>query len=319
MGAAPQGGVTGTPQGGAAGPPQGRASAPRRSTTLEIGTLYAASIGYGIGLGVWIDAEAGIADPGVRFIPPSVLGLAAPVGVYFLDQPSMPRGLPAATAAGMAIGAGEGLGIASYQYVTAKASDAWGFRGLSRSVVIGSTAGAVGGYAIGYYEEPSPKLSAFVSSGVLWGTVVGSMFGYGASAAGVGYGRSNDSASLGGLIGFNVGLAATAGLSTLFVPSWHELGWMWIGGGIGAAVSLPVFLFYAGDNTPPAKRGLVFMGTATTLGILAGGIFSAGTPDADSRSVLDLPRLGGRFASVTSVVPIALPEGAGIAVGGVLE
>ena len=68
------------------------------------------------------------------------MGLAAPVGVFFLDRPRMPRGMPAAIAAGMAIGAGEGVGIASYQFVHSKSDDEWGFRGFARSVFIGSTA-----------------------------------------------------------------------------------------------------------------------------------------------------------------------------------
>ncbi len=292
-------------------------SASHKSSNLEIGSLYAVSIGYGVGLGVWVDAEAGIEDPGIRLIPPSILGLAAPIGVYFLDQPAMPRGMPAAIAAGMAIGAGEGLGIASYQFVTASDEDAWGFKGLARSVSIGATAGGVAGYALAVTQEPSPKTSLFLSSGVLWGTTIGSMFGYGASPADVDWGVANDSASLGGLIGFNAGLAATAGLSLAMTPTYDQLGWMWAGGGIGAAASLPVFLFYAGEDTPPAKRGFIFMGTATTLGVVAGGIFASGTVDDLARNDDGAPSPN-RFAAITSVGPLAEPNALGISVGGVL-
>ena len=124
----------------------------------------------------------------------------------------------------------------------------------------------------------------FVSSSVLFGTAIGSMYGYGGSEAGVGYGNANDSAALGGLIGFNIGLAASVALTNVYEPSWGEIGWMWAGAGIGAAVSLPVFLFYAGEDepgeeSPPAKRGFLFMGTATTLGLLAGAVFSSGAAD----------------------------------------
>src|SRR5206468_1830477 len=105
---------------------------------LEVGTLYGMAIGYGVGTGVWLDAELSIDDPGLRFLPPSILGLAAPVGVFFLNRPTMPRGMPAAIAGGMAIGAGEGIGISSLQFVHAGADSAWGFRGFARSVFIGS-------------------------------------------------------------------------------------------------------------------------------------------------------------------------------------
>ncbi len=276
------------PQPGYGQQPYGYQQPPPRSdtrTTFEIGTLYATSVGYGFGMGSWISLEAGIDDPGVFLIPPAILGLAAPIGVYILDQPDMDRGLPSAIAAGMLIGAGEGIGIASHQFVTSAEEDEWGFIGLARATAIGSTLGAVGGYAFGYYEEPSPKSTAFVMSGVLWGTAAGSMFGYGASEAGVGYGRANDSASLGGLIGFNVGLAATGALSIVYIPSYGELAWMWGGAGVGAAVSLPVFLFYAEKDGPPAKRGFLFMGTATLLGIGAGALLGQGaSDDVGSRS-----------------------------------
>ncbi len=293
-----------------------RPSSSRRSTTLEVGTLYGTSVGYGVGVGIWIDAELGIEDPGTRFIPPAILGVAAPIGVYFLDQPAMPRGMPSAIAAGMAIGAGEGLGIASFQFVTAKEEDAWGFRGLARSVTIGSTLGGAAGYAVAVTQEPSPKSNLFVSSSVLWGTAIGSMFGYGLSPAGVGYGESNDSAALGGLIGFNVGLGAGAGLSAAYIPSWEQIGWMWAGAGIGFAASVPVYLFYAGEDTPPAKRGLIFQGTATTLGIVAGGIFASGDIGS-SRGDRDEPR-GTAWATVDYVGPMAVPRGAGAQVGGTL-
>ena len=102
----------------------------------EIGVLYVTSVAYGIGLGIWFSAEVGIDDPGVFLIPPAILGIAAPVGVWFLDDPAMPSGLPAAIATGMFVGAGEGIGIASYQFVTADEEDAWGFKGLSRATAL---------------------------------------------------------------------------------------------------------------------------------------------------------------------------------------
>src|SRR5262245_48998957 len=71
--------------------PQSGSSEP--ASALEIGTLYGFSAGYGVGTGIWLDAEFGIDDPGMRFLPPVILGLAAPVGVFFLDRPRMPRGM----------------------------------------------------------------------------------------------------------------------------------------------------------------------------------------------------------------------------------
>ncbi len=290
----------------------------RDRTDLEIFSLYGVSAAYGAGIGVWFSSELDVEDPGVFLIPPAVLGVAAPIGVWFLDQPSMPSGMPAAVASGMLIGAGEGIGIASYQFVTADEDDAWGFRGLSRATALGATAGGIAGYAAGYYLEPSPKSSVLMTSSVLWGSTIGALYGYGASEAGVGYGLANDSAGLGGLIGYNVGLAASAALSMVYVPSWDQLAWMWLGGGIGAAVSLPIFLFYAGDDGPPAKRGFLFTATTTTLGIAAGGIFGSDEMDDYELGRGDGNPLASRWAAVTSFGPMALDGGAGVQVSGTL-
>jgi hypothetical protein len=288
-------------------------SVPRERTQLEIGALYGVSSAYGVGMGVWISTELGTDDPALFLIPPALLGVAAPVGVYFFDRPRLKRGLPAAVATGALIGAGEGLGVWGYQVVHAKEADEWGFRGLARSEAIGSTLGAVGGLALGYLQSPSPKSSLLLSSSVLWGTAVGSMFGYGATSAHQGYGRSNDGAGRGGLIGFNVGLAAAAGLSAVYIPSYKSLAAMWLGAGIGFAASLPVYLLYARDGGPPAKRGLIFSGVATTLGIGAGALFTLGSEDSASSDTAP------RFARIYGFSPFAVEKGAGVAIAGELR
>jgi hypothetical protein len=298
------------------GPPPSNPSS-QEASDIELGTLYAMSAGYGVGTGIWLDAELSIDDPGLKFLAPAILGVGGPVGVFLLNRPRMPRGMPAAIAAGLAIGAGEGAGIASYQFVHASEKDAWGFRGFARSVFIGSTGGALLGYATAYTMEPSPKTSLLLGSSVAWGTVIGSMFGYGGSAAGSDFGDANDSASLGGLIGYNVGLVGAAALSTVWVPSYYSLEWMWIGFGAGAAVSLPVFLLYAGGDHD-ARRGLIFMGTASMLGLGAGGILTMDSRDSASTG-------GGLFGNdehapvrVTSAGLMPVPGGMGFQIGGLL-
>jgi len=181
----------------------------------------------------------------------------------------------------------------------------------------------VGGYLIGEFQNPSPKLSAMVMSSAVWGTLIGGSIGYGASSAGIGYGRANDSGAIGGLTGFNVGLLAGIGVSLLSVPSYRQIAGMWEGAGIGAVASLPVFLFYTRDDGPPAKRGLIFSGVAMTLGIAAGAIF-ASPDDGTSGTVTFGPGLAG-LASITAITPFMTPgygnapgKGAGIAVTGVL-
>jgi hypothetical protein len=254
------------------------APAPSGASDAEVGTLYALSVGYGIGTGIWLDAELGIDDPGLQFLPPAILGVAAPVSVFFLNRPRMPRGMPAAISAGLVLGTGEAIGIAGYQFVHAEPGDEISFRGFSTAVFLGSTAGAAAGYVTAVTMEPSPKTSILLVSSAAWGTVVGSMFGYGSSTSGTSFGMANDTAALGGLIGFNVGMVGAAALSTVWVPSYESLSWMWIGFGAGLAVSLPVYLFYAGGDHD-ARRGLIVQGTVGTLGLVAGAVFTIDARD----------------------------------------
>lgn len=279
---APYGGQYGAPYGGYAYAPPQKKSQPK-STPLEVGYLYATSVAYGVGTGIWFDALVGIDDPGAQFIAPAVLGVAAPVGVYFLDSPPMPRGMPSAIATGMIIGAGEGLGIASYQYVSARKGKEWGFLGLATSEVIGSTVGGAAGWGFYHLLRPKPQTNMLIASGAVWGSLIGSEFG--AAASDGGFSESNDSISLGGLIGFNVATAGAVGLSIAWTPSWNQLAWMWGGLGIGTVVSLPIYFAYIGSDHDP-RRGLIAQGAAGTLGIVAGALF-LGRPDPSGDVALD--------------------------------
>jgi hypothetical protein len=284
----------------------------------EIGFLYGTSIVYGVGVGSWLSIEMQITDPGIFLIAPAVLGAAAPLGVYLLDRPELDRGLPVAIASGMIIGAGEGIGIAGVHDTTVSSEDLWGIRGFARTTTAGSTLGAVGGYAVGYYLEPEVTSTVFTTSGVFWGTAIGSFFGYGASPEGEGWSGSNDYAAVGGLIGFNVGLGIAGGLGIVWIPSWEQIGWMWAGAGIGGAASLPVFLLYADHAGPPVKRGLLFTGTATALGIGVAALFAPGDDTVGlARSTPPRP-FPSRWISLTHVGPMAVEGGLGLQVGGQL-
>lgn len=305
------------PPGYGAPPPPGYGPPPSSTRSSgEIGVLYGTSIVYGVGVGSWLSIEMKIEDPGVFLIPPVLIGAAAPLGVYLLDRPEMAPGLPAATAAGMIIGAGEGIGIAGVHDTTVRSSDTWGIRGFARTTTVGATLGAVGGFAAGYYLEPEVTSTALATSGIFWGTAVGSCLGYGASPTGDGWSGSNDYAAVGGLIGYNVGLGIAGGLGTVWIPTWEQLGWMWAGAGIGAAASLPVFLLYAGEGGPPEKRGLLFTGTAITLGIGVAALLAPGDDTVGfARRVEPFPS---RWVSITQVGPMAVEGGLGLSIGGEL-
>ena len=292
----------------------------RKRDADEMTGLYATSAVYGLGMGVWFSSELKIKDPGLFLIAPIGLGVTAPIGAYFLDRPSMNRGKPAAISAGLLLGAGEGLGIWGTERVTSTNENEWGFRGLSRAAALGATVGGVAGYLAGEFMEPPPTTSVLAVSGAVWGTAVGSMFGYGSTDKS--WGGSNDRTAVAGLIGYNVGMLAAGGLGAAMVPSPKQIAWMWGGAGIGAAASLPVFLLYAGNGGPPARRGFIFMGTATTLGIIAGGVFSAGSA-AISGKVEPLSQVAEQSrpsqVQVHGLVPMLASGRVGLSVFGSLE
>jgi hypothetical protein len=247
--------------------------------------LYGTSAAWGIGTGIWIDAEAGIDDPGLMLILPVVIGAAAPVGVFMIDRfayrKGMPDGLPSAVGTGLMVGAGEGLAIASYQWVVTDEEDEWGFKGLARAEVIGSTLGGAAGYGLYYLTRPQPETNILISSSVVFGTLIGSAFGGGASNGDWGT-YTNDGMALGGLIGYNVALAGAVTTSLFYTPSWHQIGWMWGGMGLGMAASLPVYIFYAGSEDHDPRRGLIFQGVAGTIGLALGAILAPPKKDHSS-------------------------------------
>ncbi|MCU0683785.1 MAG: hypothetical protein MUF34_16350 [Polyangiaceae bacterium] len=289
------------------------------SSDLEVGSLYVMSAIYGVGTGIWIDAEAKIKDPGLQFIAPGLLGIAGPVGVYFLDNPRMPRGVPAAISSGIAIGAGEGVAIWTLQYTRSSRANEWGFRELTRATFLGATAGGLAGGVAGFLQEPSPKTSLLLDSSAIWGGIVGSMIGYGATAPNQTYSEANGGAGLGGIIGYNLGLAAAAGLSTVWVPTYTNLAWMWLGAGAGFVATLPVYLFYIGsDSDSSAKRGLIVQGLGVTAGTVAGAVFTLDDRDDYAKNA-PKPGPGTAIGRIGGIGPMAVPGGGmGLQLTGIL-
>jgi hypothetical protein len=196
--------------------------------------------------------------------------------VFLIDEfafsRGMPEGLPSAIAAGMLIGAGEGLGIAGTHWVTVDADKEWGFRGLARAEAVGATVGAGAGAALYYLLKPYPESNVLYTSAVFWGAGIGSMFGGGASKGP--WGQANDSVSIGGLVGFNVALAGAIGASIFWTPSWNQLGWMWGGFAIGGAAGALVYPFYAAAPEADPRTGLIAQGITATLGMGLGAVLA---------------------------------------------
>jgi hypothetical protein len=296
---------------------------PKDRTRLEIGYLYGTSIAWGISTGMWIDGEAGAdKNPGLALIAPAVFGVLAPVGVYFMDRPKMPEGRPAAIATGALLGSVEGLSAWLYNRATAPAGHEWGFTPFMRAQFVGSTIGGVAGFVSNYFLKYRPQTSMFIGSAALWAGGAGMAFGGGGSSGN--WANANDSVMVGELVGYNIGIVAAAGISVVWTPSWNQLGWMWGGYGVGAAVSALVYPFYALTDADP-RSGLIFQGVLSLLGAAGGALIGAPEPKSQTQAppIQQQPGYTGRsnrpgFAKllVPSIMPVR--GGAGVSLVGEL-
>jgi hypothetical protein len=281
-----------------------------------MGFLYGTAAAWGVSVGVWIDLEAGVTNPGAALIAPVAFGVAAPTTFFFLDRPKMRLGRPAAISAGALIGAGENALIFSRQYVTS--SDPWGAVQYFRGNMIASTVGGVGGFLSHYALKYKPQTTAFVSSGAVWGSLIGAAFG-GAASSGTWTDTTNDSVFLGSLIGYNVVLAGTIGGSIFWTPSWRQIGFMWGGFGAGAAISALIYPFYALADDADPRTGLYAQGIVAPLGAVVGALIGSSEPASSSTPQAQVEdNRHPKFARILGPTILPVLGGAGIQLMGEL-
>jgi hypothetical protein len=247
--------------------------------------LYGIGAVYGIGTGIWIDALADVGDPGLAIIAPIAFGGAVPVGIYFWDQAQeFDRGVPSSIATGLLLGGIEGIAIDGLQWqLTGNGGpNTWNFKTWTSVTFVAATAGGVGGYAFGEWLQPDPRSLGFIASGAGWGAITGILFG-----AGVVNGDWKDGAAVGGFAGYNAGILATGALSTVYVPSWQSIKYMWLGDLLGTLATTPVYLFYIGGGN--ARHGLIANAVGGLAGIGVAAALTAGMTDSPSTAAWTPP------------------------------
>ena len=302
------------------GPPP---AGPAVSTGLEIGLLYGTAITYGAGLGIWVDSEIwpdGNPDPGLSVIPPLVGAGLAPLSVFLVDRfayrQGMPEGLPSALSAGLITGAALGMGISGLQWVTTDEENEWGFRGFARATAIGSTVGGAAGATMWWFLDPAPQTNVLIMSANVWGAGIGTFFGGGVSSGD--WGEANDSIAIGGLIGDSVAVAGAVTSSLFWTPTWYQVGWMWGGWAIGAAASTPVYIFYAATDGHDPRRGLIFQGAASTLGLVLAAVIADPSVAGPRASNYDVEVDERNPIRILGGGPMPLNGGMGAQVNGIL-
>ncbi len=288
-----------------------------KRSTLEIGYLYGTSIAWGIGTGAWLDAEAETSNPGVALIMPALFGAVAPVGVFIADYAShdLPEGFPAALATGMWLGAGLGAGIWTVGSAVGD-TNVWSFAALGRAAFVGSVAGGTIGGLLGGLMDVSPKTSMFTLSASAWGAGVG--FAFGGAASQGNWRRANDAVTVGGLIGYGVGLLGSSGASIAWTPSWAQIGAMWAGYGIGAAATTPIYLVYLAVDADP-RTGLIAQGIGGLLGIGIGAFLAPPNRKGPNYASNETGPEKFEFAKLLGIAPTPMgEEGLGLTATGLL-
>ena len=260
-------------------PPQPQPLRPQPSkyrSRGEMAYLYAIGAAYGFGTGMWLDSVVNVTDPGIWVITPIALGAAAPIGAYVWDSnQEMHRGVPSSIATGLLLGGLEGIAIDGMQWQLTGNGGAstWHYSTQTSVTFLTATGGGIGGYIFGEWLRPDPRSLGLIGSGAGFGSLFGILFG-----SGVAGGNWENGAAVWGFAGYNVGIAATGILSTVYTPSWQTLKYLWIGDTLGTLATMPVYLFYIGSSADP-RHGLIANALGGAAGIAVAAVLTNNMKD----------------------------------------
>jgi hypothetical protein len=241
------------------------AAAPRngKRTIDELAQLYAASILYGVGSGLWLDVHTNPDTAGGVVLPMVLFSGVAAGTVALLDVGHpLPYGVPQSTVSGMNIGFESGLVLSLWNISQSDSSSRWSGTTVADVIWAFSTVGAVGGGTLGAALGTTPGRASFVGSAALWTGVV---TGFLAGAASLSNSNGGSDALL--AAEFGLGGGAIAGLATagLVSPSIARVRFLDIGAIGGGLVLGGLYLGVAGHNVD-GRAALI----ASALGVGGG-------------------------------------------------
>jgi len=232
-------------------------------TTDEIAELYASSILYGVGTGLWLDQHTN-ADTAGGVVLPMVLFSGVAAGTVALLDVGHPLkyGVPQSIVSGMNLGFEEGLVLSLWNVSLSDPSSHWQGSTIADVIWASSTIGAVGGGLLGTTLGTTPGRASFVGSAGLW---TGLVTGFAAAAfTGSGQDRA-PTALLAADIGLNAGIVGGLLGASDVSPSIARVRFLDIGGIGGGLAFAGIYLAAAGKN-PDAQAGF----GATALGMASG-------------------------------------------------
>lgn len=241
------------------------ARATDRRSTDEISVLYLNAVVYGIGSGLWVDAQTEPDTAAGAILP--VLGLAgaAAGGVVLVDRHPLRYGVPQSIVSGMYLGFEEGLVWTLWNQAKAHYYDEWSGGTLASVIWLSATAGLATGGIVGTVGGTTPGRASFVGSAGLWG---GAVAGLGLGALTPDDDRLDDRALLAAGLGLNAAAIGGAFAAGPVSPSIARVRFLDLGGISGAMVFGG--LYVAAKDTkadPRTLLGVTALGIASGLGV----------------------------------------------------
>lgn len=236
-----------------------------RRTSTEMAQLYVAAAAYGIGTGLWLAVQTEPESVAAVTLPTLALGVAAPVGVYLLDDHSTLRyGTPTAILSGLTVGLTQGALWTTYYQAQARAEDEFTGRTMATLVWLPTTLGAVAGGVLGETFGTTPGRAELVAAGsTLAATFTGLLT---AALLPDDIQRPDDYVALSAALASNAGAVGGWFLGRAWSPSIARVRYLQLGALGGGAGSALLFLTFAGKDSEPRAAAAV-----TAIG-LGGGV-----------------------------------------------
>ncbi len=220
---------------------------------VEVLTLYASTMTYGLMLGTWAGLAATDDGRNALRVALPLTGVAAGlVGALVLDRARvLRRGRAYAFNSGLVLGTLAGTSAMIYSGLSEPAVG-WGF------AVGGATLGIGAALGLAHFADALPGAASYVTSAGLWGSVVGIAMALALDGDAL---RSQNSAS-GLLVGEGVGVVLALLSAGALKPTPGQTRWADVGAGLGGML---------GASLGAGSASTTGLGVGMAMGVLGGG------------------------------------------------
>jgi hypothetical protein len=235
----------------------------------ELTFLYASAFIYGLGTSTWVvlltkpESLAGAVLPFAGLTTSAVAGVAVADGYR-----PFRRGVPHSIAAGLFLGAGQGVWVVGYQHAAATRRDddsQWQSEQVAGALWAGATLGGIAGGLVGAWREPTPGRVSFTASAGVWAGLIG---GFTAAALQPDDDRRGETAFATGGATYNLGILGGIAFAPLIAPSVARVRFVDLGAIGGGLLGSGVYAIAAESSaTPRGGLGFAALGASAGLGV----------------------------------------------------